>query len=124
MKKSSSSCMPKVVAYTGSSFVDREVFARLPRSIPIEFSLEFNKRGETFIAISSPDSKYAGIVSEARTMEEAYENVHDAILTYFEVPRACANVIKFKVVNEPIKRTKDGNNILLRRIEIKQVAHA
>ena len=115
--------MPKVIAYTGSAFVGREVFPRLPRSISIKFSLEFNEKGKTFIAISSPE--YPGILSEARTMEEAYENVHDAILTYFEVPRECANAIKFKVVEDkPVKKIKESNNILLRRIEIKQMTHA
>ena len=115
--------MPKVIkAYTDSSFVKREVFPSLPPSIPVEFSLEFNRKGETFIAISSP--KYSGIISEARNMKEAHKNALDAILTYFEVPRDCANTIKFKVVNEPEKKAKDGNNILLRRIEIKQMAHA
>ena len=114
--------MSEVVVYTGSAFVIREVFSRLPSSIPIEFSLEFNDKGKTFIAISSPD--YPGIISEARTMEEAYENVHDAILTYFEVPRACANAVRFKVVNDPAKKMKESNNILLRRIEIKRMAHA
>ena len=115
--------MPKVIkAYTGSSFVGREVFSRLPDSVPIEFSLEFNDKGKTFVAISSP--KYPGIISEARSMEEAYENVHDAILTYFEVPRDCANAIQFKIVNVPKRKTSDANNILLRRIEIKQMSHA
>ncbi|MBI1813341.1 hypothetical protein HY285_04280 [Candidatus Peregrinibacteria bacterium] len=122
MKKSLSPMRKVLKAFTGSSFVGREVFPRLPRSVSMEFRLEFNERGKTCIAISSPE--YPGIISEARTMEEAYEHALDAILTYFEVPRDCANAMKFKLVQEPTKKTSDGNNILFRRIEIKQMAHA
>ena len=89
--------MPHVIKpITGSSFVHREVLSHLPRSVSVEFSLEFTEKGDTCIAISSPE--YAGILSEARTMEEAYGNALDAILTFFEVPRACANAIQSKVV--------------------------
>jgi len=111
--------MPKVIrAYTGSSFVNREVISRLPTSISIRFSPAFNENGDLIIAISSP--KYSGIVSEARTKKEAYENVHDAILTYFDVPRACAKAIKFEVV----EMKRDSPTTLLQRFAIKQLTHA
>lgn len=114
-------------AFTGSTFVQKEVLSKLPLSVRIKFTPEFNENGDLIIFISSPD--YPGIISEAKTMDEAFANAHDAILTYFDVPRACANAIKFDVVEKqrPSKTnisSEDSSAVLVKDFKLKQMANA
>lgn len=113
-------------AFTRSRFVENEVLKKLPKSIPIQFAPEFNEEGQLNIIISSPE--YEGIVSEAKSMEEALMNAHDAILTYFDVPRDCAKLIQYKVTEENQETMQlsdcDESHILRRSFRLKQLAHA
>ncbi len=116
--------MPKrIKAFSGSHFVRKEILSRLPRTITIEFTAELDDKGEPIIAIWSPD--YSGILSEARSYEEAIENAHDAILTFFEVPRRCANLIEYTVEDVPDISRKDHERIRLKKFNLnKQLANA
>lgn len=97
MTKLLSTAMVSIIrAFTGSSFVEKEVMAKLPKTVPIKFVPELDEEGNPMIFIFSP--KYEGIISQARSMDEAMKNAHDAILTHFDVPRECAKAIKFNVV--------------------------
>lgn len=89
----------RIRATSGSAFVRREIMKNLPKSIRIEFTSEFTDNGDPIIAITSPD--FAGILSEARSNDEAIANVHDAILTYFNVPRQVAKLIEYVVEDVP-----------------------
>jgi len=82
---------------SSSEFVRREVIDRLPKSIIIQFLSEFDEQGNPIIFISSPEPNCEGIISEARTSKEAIHNAQDAILTHFDVPRDCAELIEFEV---------------------------
>lgn len=88
-----------IKAFSNSAFVENEVLQRLPKSIPIQFTAELDETGDPIIAISSPE--FEGIVSEARTREEAIRNAHDAILTYFDVPRSLAKMVEYRIEEAP-----------------------
>jgi len=78
-----------------SQFVNEEVIKNLPQTVLIEFTIGFTDDGRSVITISSPE--YDGILSEAYSEGEAYTNTVDAILTYFEIPKAIANLIEYKM---------------------------
>ena len=113
--------------FTGKSespFVRDEVLKRLPKSITIEFISEFDHEDNPIIFICSPE--HDGLISEARTNSEAIENASDAILTYFDVPRSCANLIEFDV-SDVSQRSFDldvGCSIRVREFKLKQLVHA
>lgn len=116
--------MPKrMKAFSGSHFVRKQILSKLPRTITIEFTAELDDKGEPIIAIWSPD--YSGILSEARSYEEAIENAHDAILTFFDVPRRCANLIEYTVEDIPNIPRKDQDRIRLKKFNLnEQLVHA
>lgn len=107
-----------------STFVKEEVLDRLPTSIKVRFTSEFDADDNPIIFISSPD--YEGIISEARTYPEAIDNAQDAILTYFDVPRDCASLIEFDVI-DAAQSTMDiegQDSIRVREFKIKELSNA
>lgn len=78
-----------------SQFVNEEVIKNLPTTIFIEFTIGFTDEGRPVITITSPE--HEGLLSEAYTEKEAFENAVDAILTYFDVPRDIARLIEYKM---------------------------
>ena len=84
-----------------SRSVQTEVLERLPQTVLFEFKAEFDDQNNPVIFITAP--KYAGLISEAVTFDEAVANACDAILTYFDVPREYAKLIEYDVqeVSEP-----------------------
>lgn len=107
-----------------SSFVEEEVLKHLPISITIKFLSEFDKDDNPIIFICSPD--YDGLISEAQTSEEAISNAQDAILTYFNVPRAVAALIEFNIETVTSSSPEDGqDSIRIRKFKvIKEAAYA
>jgi len=87
--------------FSPSRSVQTEVLERLPQTVLFEFKAEFDERNNPVIFITAP--KYAGLISEAVTFDEAVANACDAILTYFDVPREYAKLIEYDVqeVSEP-----------------------
>jgi len=87
--------------FSPSRSVQTEVLERLPSTVIFEFKAEFDDQNNPVIFIAAP--KYAGLISEAVTFDEAVANACDAILTYFDVPREYAKLIEYDVqeVSEP-----------------------
>jgi predicted RNase H-like HicB family nuclease len=105
-----------------STFVEKEVLKKLPKSVTIRFTPEFDDEGNPIVFISSPE--HEGIISEARSHREALANARDAILTYFDVPRACAGLIKFTVEDAPQDNASDGVSIRIHVFRLKDSSHA
>ncbi len=105
------------------TFVSEEVLRNFPKSITIEFIPEFDDDDNPIIFICSPD--YDGLISEAKSKKEAIENAQDAILTYFDVPRECADLIEFDI--EDVKKPTldiEASSIRVREFRIKKCTHA
>ena len=81
--------------FSPSRSVETEVLNRLPKTVLFEFRAEFDDQNNPVIFITAP--KYAGLISEAVSFNEAVSNACDAILTYFDVPRAYAKLIEYEV---------------------------
>lgn len=91
-----------------SRFINEEVIKNLPATVLIEFAIGFTEEGKPVITISSP--QYEGILSEAYTEQEAFDNAVDAILTYFDVPSDIAKLIEYKM--EIVERPSE--NVVIR----------
>ncbi|MBP7113882.1 MAG: hypothetical protein KBA40_00340 [Candidatus Peribacteraceae bacterium] len=98
---------PRIKAFSGSKFVQTQILDKLPRKIRIEFIPELTDEGEPIMVITSPD--FPGILSEAKTRDEAIANAHDAILTFFDVPKRFASMVEYSVeeLPESTKKTKE-----------------
>jgi predicted RNase H-like HicB family nuclease len=107
-----------------SSFVKSEVLRNLPRSIIVQFSSEFDENDNPIIFICSPE--HDGLISEARTHEEAITNAQDAILTYFDIPKTCATLIEFDVKSIDQQSTTEdvGSSIRVKEFCIRELSHA
>lgn len=101
--------------FSSSRAVEREVVERLPETVLFEFRAEFDDHNNPVIFITAP--KYPGLITEAATFKEAVDNACDAILTYFDVPRACASLIDYEVqeVSEPKTPSEGLRTIILHR---------
>ena len=107
-----------------STFVTEEVLKNLPKTVTIKFASEFDKDDETVIFICSPD--HEGLISSARTNKEAISNAQDAILTYFDIPRECAQLIEFEVTNisQSSLDLEGQDSIRIREFKVKELTHA
>jgi len=114
----------KFLGKSDCTFVNEEVLKNLPKSITVEFIPEFDHEDNPIIFICSPD--HDGLISEARTKDEAIENAQDAILTYFDVPKGCADLIEFDIV-DVTKQMLDIDNPEARRVrefKVKECSYA
>lgn len=101
-----------------STFINQEVIKNLPPSVLIEFTIGFTEDGRSVITISSPE--YEGILSEAYSDQEAFDNAVDAILTYFDVPCEIAKLIEYKM--EIVERKND--HVVIRNFKLVHAATA
>src|SRR5215207_9460176 len=72
---------------------------RLPESLNLDF--KFSQKG--WFVVTSPD--LPGFVTEAKSKDELIEMVNDAVLTYFDVPKASGDIVynQLKLGNETIQ---------------------
>jgi predicted RNase H-like HicB family nuclease len=118
------SWLNKFTGNSQSAFVREEVLKNLPRSIVIKFLSEFDDKGDPVIFICSPE--HTGLISEARTNEEAIEKAQDAILTFFDVPRECAKLIEFDIeeVSQTSMATGDSASVIIQQFKVRELSHA
>lgn len=62
----------------------------LPRNIPMTFL--FNEKEGHYVATSA---KFPGLVTYGKDKTELWQNVNDAILTYFDIPRSVSQRIGY-----------------------------
>ena len=65
-------------------------------NLPSKVSLNIRLDDSGFFIVTSED--LPGLITEARDNKELIENINDAILTYFDVPKKYADII-FDTVN-------------------------
>ena len=105
--------------FSGSRTVEREILERLPHSITIEFSLEFDDDDNPIIFINAPE--FPGLVSQSSpNIKEAIDTAIDAILTYFDVPRECANLIEYTTseTNEQLLELNEEKSRVLKSFNL------
>ena len=86
---------------SASANVTDQIIANLPHDITVYFEPDLDEEGNPGIFIHAP--KYQGLISEADTFDEAIYMAGDAILTYFDVPKDCARLIDFEIVDKPTR---------------------
>jgi predicted RNase H-like HicB family nuclease len=59
--------------------------------LPETLNLSFRVTPDGWFAVSSPD--LPGFVTQARSREELLAALNDAVLTYFDVPQRCGDVV-------------------------------
>ncbi|MBN1584960.1 hypothetical protein JW899_01185 [Candidatus Uhrbacteria bacterium] len=59
--------------------------------LPETLNLSFRITPDGWFAVSSPD--LPGFVTQARSRKELLTALNDAVLTYFDVPRHCGEVV-------------------------------
>jgi predicted RNase H-like HicB family nuclease len=63
--------------------------------LPETLNLSFRITSDGWFAVSSSD--LPGFVTQARSREELLEALNDAVLTYFNVPQHCGDVVYDKL---------------------------
>lgn len=71
------------------SFITREY------GIPTNVNLNFRFTNDGWMVVTSPD--LPGLLTEARTGQELLDNLNDAILTYYDVPKRVGDIVFDKV---------------------------
>ena len=107
-----------------STFVREEVLKNLPEKVTIKFASEFDENDNPIIFICAPE--HEGLISSAKTNDEALANAQDAILTYFDVPRECAQLVEFEIteISQNSLDLEGQDSIRIREFKLKEPTHA